>query len=94
MVNAPGLIDSGYRGELRVLLFNTDHEHPFEIEPGDPNVQLLVVAVRCGDAGRGAEFSDISRRRRFRLQRSLRGVRRRRGLQRSRRVRFRRRRAS
>jgi dUTP pyrophosphatase len=45
LVNAPGLIDSGYRGELRVLLLNTDREAPFEIGPGDRIAQLVVVAV-------------------------------------------------
>ena len=43
LVNAPGLIDSGYRGEIRVLLLNTDREHEFELEPGDRIAQLLVV---------------------------------------------------
>jgi dUTP pyrophosphatase len=45
LVNAPGLIDSGYRGELRVLLLNTDREHPFDVEPGDRIAQLMVVKV-------------------------------------------------
>jgi dUTP pyrophosphatase len=45
LVNAPGLIDSGYRGELRVLLLNTDREEAFEIEPGDRIAQLVVSAV-------------------------------------------------
>ncbi len=44
LVNAPGLIDSGYRGEIRVLLLNTDREQPFEIAPGDRIAQLLIVA--------------------------------------------------
>lgn len=43
LVNAPGLIDSGYRGELRVLLLNTDRAETFEIEPGDRIAQLLAV---------------------------------------------------
>ena len=43
LVNAPGLIDSGYRGEIRVLLLNTDPGEPFEIEVGDRIAQLLVV---------------------------------------------------
>ncbi|MCB0875566.1 MAG: dUTP diphosphatase [Solirubrobacterales bacterium] len=43
MVNAPGLIDSGYRGELRVLLLNTDREAEFEIEPGARIAQLLIA---------------------------------------------------
>jgi dUTP pyrophosphatase len=45
LVNAPGLIDSGYRGELRVLLLNTDREAAFDIAVGDRIAQLLVVAV-------------------------------------------------
>ena len=43
VVNAPGLIDSGYRGEVRVLLLNTDRADPFEIEAGDRIAQLLVT---------------------------------------------------
>ena len=43
LANAPGLIDSGYRGELRVLLLNTDRDEPFEIEPGDRIAQLVIV---------------------------------------------------
>ncbi len=43
LVNAPGLIDSGYRGEVRVLLLNTDAAQEFEIEPGDRVAQLLLV---------------------------------------------------
>lgn len=43
LVNAPGLIDAGYRGELRVLLLNTDREQPFVIETGDRIAQLLLV---------------------------------------------------
>jgi dUTP pyrophosphatase len=45
LVNAPGLIDEGYRGELRVLLLNTDREAAFEIAVGDRVAQLLLVAV-------------------------------------------------
>jgi dUTP pyrophosphatase len=45
VVNAPGVIDSGYRGELRVVLLNTDREDAFEVRPGDRIAQLLVVAV-------------------------------------------------
>jgi dUTP pyrophosphatase len=47
LVNAPGLIDSGYRGELRVLLLNTDPEKPFEVTPGDRIAQLLLVRVEA-----------------------------------------------
>lgn len=45
LVNAPGLIDAGYRGELQVLLLNTDREAAFEIAAGDRIAQLVVVAV-------------------------------------------------
>jgi dUTP pyrophosphatase len=42
LVNAPGLIDSGYRGEIRVLLLNTDRTEAFEVAVGDRIAQLLV----------------------------------------------------
>ena len=45
MVNAPGLIDSGYRGEIRVLLHNTDRSERFDVGVGDRIAQLVVVAV-------------------------------------------------
>ena len=45
LVNSPGLIDSGYRGEVRVLLLNTDPAETFFIKRGDRIAQLLVVAV-------------------------------------------------
>jgi dUTP pyrophosphatase len=43
VVNAPGLIDAGYRGELRVLLLNTDRQATFEVAPGDRIAQLVIV---------------------------------------------------
>jgi dUTP pyrophosphatase len=45
VVNSPGLIDSGYRGEVLVVLLNTDREHPFPIEPGMRIAQLVVLPV-------------------------------------------------
>ena len=45
IVNTPGLVDSGYRGELRVLLLNTDRERAFVVEPGMRIAQLVVLAV-------------------------------------------------
>jgi dUTP diphosphatase len=45
LVNSPGLIDPGYRGELRVLLLNTDRTQEFPISPGDRIAQLLLVPV-------------------------------------------------
>ena len=44
-VNAPGLIDSGYRGELKVILLNTDRTHAFTVEPGMRIAQLVVVPI-------------------------------------------------
>jgi dUTP pyrophosphatase len=49
VVNAPGLIDSGYRGEVRVLLLNTDREQAFDVEPGDRIAQLVVVQVASAE---------------------------------------------
>jgi dUTP pyrophosphatase len=45
IVNTPGLVDSGYRGELRVVLLNTDREESFVVEPGMRIAQLVVVPV-------------------------------------------------
>ena len=45
LVNAPGLIDAGYRGELRVLLLNTDRERAFEVAPGDRIAQLILAPI-------------------------------------------------
>jgi dUTP pyrophosphatase len=45
VVNSPGLVDSGYRGELRVVLLNTDAHEPFTVEPGMRIAQLVVLPV-------------------------------------------------
>ena len=45
IVNSPGLVDSGYRGELRVILLNTDASEPFVVEPGMRIAQLVVLPV-------------------------------------------------
>ncbi len=45
IVNTPGLVDSGYRGELRIILLNTDRERAFEIEPGMRIAQLVLLPV-------------------------------------------------
>ncbi|HWR85352.1 MAG TPA: dUTP diphosphatase [Rhodoglobus sp.] len=45
IVNSPGTVDAGYRGEIRITLLNTDHEHAFAIEPGDRIAQLIVMPV-------------------------------------------------
>jgi dUTP pyrophosphatase len=43
IVNTPGLIDSGYRGEVKVILLNTDPREPFVVEPGMRIAQLVLV---------------------------------------------------
>jgi len=45
VVNSPGLVDSGYRGELRVVLLNTDAHESFTVEPGMRIAQLVVLPV-------------------------------------------------
>jgi dUTP pyrophosphatase len=45
IVNTPGLVDSGYRGELKVILHNTDPHEPFVVEPGMRIAQLVVLQV-------------------------------------------------
>ncbi len=45
VLNTPGLIDSGYRGELVVVLHNADAEQPFRVESGDRIAQLVIMAV-------------------------------------------------
>jgi dUTP pyrophosphatase len=63
LVNAPGLVDAGYRGELRVLLLNTDRSEAFEVSVGDRIAQLVLVrhaapelveVDQLGDSARGA----------------------------------------
>ncbi len=44
-VNAPGLIDEGYRGEVKVILINTDRDEPFVVEPGMRIAQLVIVEL-------------------------------------------------
>ncbi len=45
VLNSPGTIDAGYRGEIKVTLLNTDKSEPFEIKVGDRIAQLLVQKV-------------------------------------------------
>ena len=45
IVNAPGLVDAGYRGEVKVLLLNTDATEPFTVESGMRIAQLVVVSL-------------------------------------------------
>ena len=61
LVNAPGLIDSGYRGEVRVLLLNTDRDEPFEVAVGDRIAQLLLVAHAEPELDEVAGLADSAR---------------------------------
>src|SRR6195256_5023557 len=45
IVNTPGLVDSGYRGELLVNLVNTDQQEPFVVEPGMRIAQLVILPI-------------------------------------------------
>jgi len=45
VLNAPGLIDAGYRGELKVILLNTDRQDTFVVEPGMRVAQLVVLPI-------------------------------------------------
>ncbi|HXV04964.1 MAG TPA: dUTP diphosphatase [Solirubrobacterales bacterium] len=49
LVNAPGLIDSGYRGEVRVLLLNTDPAETFKVVPGDRIAQLVIAPIALAE---------------------------------------------
>ncbi len=72
LVNAPGVIDAGYRGELRVLLLNTDGAEPFAVSPGGPRRAAPRGARGPARAGRrGRARRQRARRRRLRLQRPL-----------------------
>ncbi len=57
LVNAPGLIDAGYRGEVRVLLLNTDQREAFTIGPGERIAQLVLVRVETPEV---AEVQDLA----------------------------------
>jgi len=61
LVNAPGLIDSGYRGELRVLLLNTDPADTFRVEPGDRIAQLVIAPIAIATPVETAALADSAR---------------------------------
>jgi dUTP pyrophosphatase len=61
LANAPGLIDSGYRGELRVLLLNTDRSEEFQVGVGDRIAQLLLVRHEPGPAEEVEELDETAR---------------------------------
>jgi dUTP pyrophosphatase len=61
LVNSPGLIDAGYRGEVRVLLLNTDPAETVRIEAGARIAQLVVAPVAVAEPVEVAELSDSAR---------------------------------
>lgn len=61
IVNAPGLIDSGYRGEIRVVLLNTDPSLPFTVEPGMRIAQLVVAPVASVRVVEAADLASSER---------------------------------
>lgn len=61
LVNAPGLIDAGYRGELRVLLLNNDPAEIFRITAGDRIAQLVLVPIALAEPVETAELADSGR---------------------------------
>ena len=61
IVNTPGLVDSGYRGELRVILLNTDTRESFVVEPGMRIAQLVVVPVAGVDPVEVEELPESER---------------------------------
>jgi dUTP pyrophosphatase len=61
LVNSPGVIDSGYRGEVRVLLLNTDLARSFEVEPGDRIAQLVLTPVAEAEPVEAADLASTAR---------------------------------
>jgi dUTP pyrophosphatase len=61
IVNAPGLIDAGYRGELRVVLLNTDASEPFVVEAGMRIAQLVVLPLPALEVAETDELPETER---------------------------------
>ena len=61
IVNAPGTVDAGYRGEIRVTLLNTDSAEPYEVAVGDRIAQLVLVPVARATFVAVAELPDSVR---------------------------------
>jgi dUTP pyrophosphatase len=61
LVNSPGLIDSGYRGEISVLLLNTDPAEIFRVEPGDRIAQLVIAPVALAGPVEAEALADSAR---------------------------------
>lgn len=61
LVNTPGLIDSGYRGEIRIIALNTDKEHAIAIKRGDRIAQLVIQEVPAVELVEVEELSSSER---------------------------------
>ena len=61
VLNTPGLVDAGYRGELKVVLLNTDRTESFVVEPGMRVAQLVVVPVAFPEPREVGELPDSER---------------------------------
>jgi len=61
LVNSPGLIDSGYRGEVRVLLLNTDPAETFRVVAGDRIAQLVIAPVAIAEPVEVGELTESAR---------------------------------
>jgi dUTP pyrophosphatase len=61
LVNAPGLIDPGYRGEVRVLMLNTDRWEPYTVEVGDRIAQLVIVPFALASLSETDELEETAR---------------------------------
>jgi len=61
LVNSPGLIDAGYRGELRVLLLNTDPAETFRVELGDRIAQLVLTPIALAEPIEAAALAESTR---------------------------------
>jgi dUTP pyrophosphatase len=61
ILNTPGLVDSGYRGEVRIILLNTDQTETFVVEPGMRIAQLVVQAVEAVELDEVGELAESER---------------------------------
>jgi dUTP pyrophosphatase len=61
LVNSPGLIDAGYRGEVRILLLNNDPAEVFRVAPGDRIAQLLLTPIAIAEPVEATALSDSVR---------------------------------
>jgi dUTP pyrophosphatase len=61
LVNGPGLIDAGYRGEVRVLLLNTDPAEVFRLQPGERIAQLVIAPIALAEPVEVESLSESAR---------------------------------